>query len=302
MFKWLDAQQMPKPKLLITGASGFLGWHLCQAAQANWQVYGTYLRNCPTIVGVHLRQLDLSDPSATGEYFDQLRPDAVIHTAAQSQPNFCQIHPQVSAAINITASLHLAEQCATLAIPLLFTSTDLVFDGQSPPYKESDPVSPLSVYGKQKVHAEQGILNRHPGATICRMPLMFGAAPTAPSFIQSFVKTLRARQSLQLFADEFRTPVSGETAAAGLLLLLACQVTGIIHLGGSQRLSRYQFGQILAEVLQVSPTLLIPCSQADVPMPAPRPADVSLDSNLAGSLGHAPDSVKSQLLAIQDLL
>lgn len=293
---------MPFPKLLITGASGFLGWHLCQAAQANWQVYGLCHSKTPTLPGVTLTSLNLCNPQTVDDYLNQLAPAAVIHTAALSQPNACQLNPQLSYAVNVAASLQLAEVCARREIPLLFTSTDLVFDGKQAPYQETDPVAPVNLYGEHKVMAEQGILARHPQATICRMPLMFGAAPTAPSFLQGFVKTLRAGQPLPLFSDEFRTPVSGTQAAQGLLMVLAQRVRGIIHLGGSERFSRYEFGQILAEVLAVDPALLIPGQQADVPMPAPRPADVSLDSRLAFRLGYAPGSIRDQLLAIQTQL
>jgi dTDP-4-dehydrorhamnose reductase len=291
-------QQTHKPKLLITGASGFLGWYLCQAALPDWQVLGTYCTKACQLTGVELIRLDLCEPSQVQELFTTWQPNAVIHAAAQSQPNFCQLNPEVSQAVNVTASLTLANLCAETGIPLLFTSTDLVFDGQNAPYLESAPVSPLSLYGEQKVAAEVGILTRHPTATICRMPLMFGAAPTAVSFLQPFLKTLRAGEPLSLFEDEYRTPVSGATAAAGLLLMLKQHVQGIIHLGGSERLSRYQFGQILVEILQLPAAQLKACRQADVPMAAPRPADVCLDSGLAWSLGYQPQGIREQLLAV----
>jgi dTDP-4-dehydrorhamnose reductase len=291
-------QPASKPKLLITGASGFLGWHLCQATLADWHVFGGCWTKPCQIQGVEPIRIDLADPLQLKQLLATLQPAAVIHAAAQSQPNFCQLNPEVSQSINVTASLTLASLCAEAAIPLVFTSSDLVFDGQNPPYSESSPVSPLSLYGEQKVAAEVGILARHPKATICRMPLMFGVAPTAPSFIQSFIKTLEAGEPLSLFEDEYRTPVSGKTAAAGLLKMLHQGVEGIIHLGGSERLSRYQFGKILVDVLQLAATQLRPCQQSDVPMPAPRPADVSLDSRLAWSLGYQPTSIREQLREI----
>jgi dTDP-4-dehydrorhamnose reductase len=286
---------MPKPKLLITGASGFLGWYLSQAATANWQVYGTCWAKQPHMPGVKLIPIDLCNHAQVKHLFSRLQPAAVIHAAAQSQPNACQLNPQLSNAINVTASLHLAEVCAERGLPLVFTSTDLVFDGQHPPYTESAAVSPLNIYGEQKVAAEVGVLARHPAATICRMPLMFGAAPTASSFIQPFIKTLQAGKPLSLFADEYRTPVSGATAATGVLKILTQGFQGIIHLGGAERLSRYEFGQILVEVLQLPHAQLHPGAQADVPMPAPRPADVSLDSQLAFSLGYRPATIREQL-------
>ncbi|QLE56912.1 NAD(P)-dependent oxidoreductase [Nostoc sp. TCL26-01] len=285
-------------KLLITGASGFLGWHLCQEAQTEWEVYGTYYTHPLDIPGSKLVKVNLTDFTELKQIFREIQPDAVIHTAAQSQPNFCQTHPDESYIINVTASCNIAGLCADDAIPYAFTSSELVFNGLNSPYRESDRICPINIYGEQKVMAEVGILERYPLTAVCRMPLMFGnVPPTAKSFIQPFIQTLQAGKELNLFIDEFRTPVSGKTAAKGLLLALT-KVNGIIHLGGKERISRYDFGQILAEVFQLPATGIKACRQQDVKMAAPRPADVSLDSSLAFALGYQPLSIKEELAAL----
>lgn len=272
-------------KLLVTGSSGFLGWNLCQIAQQEWEVYGTYFSKTVDISGVKLIKTDLRNFQELKQLFEEIQPNAVIHTAAQSNPNFCQKNPEESSLINVTTSLNIAGICSDYSIPCAFTSTDLVFNGLNPPYRETDPVSPISIYGEQKVMAERGMLERYPKTAICRMPLMFGIAPIgASSFIQPFIKTLREGKELSLFTDEFRTPVSGNTAATGLLLALE-KVEGIIHLGGKERISRYYFGCLMADTLELPKENLKGCLQKDVPMAAPRPSDVSLDSAKAFSLG-----------------
>ncbi|WP_414578493.1 SDR family oxidoreductase [Anabaena sp. CCY 9402-a] len=282
-------------KLLITGASGFLGWHLCQIAKQNWQIYGTYYYHNIAISGINLIKLNLTDFAELKQAFREIQPDAVIHTAARSQPNFCQIHPQESHLINVTASSNIAGLCADYAIPCVFTSTDLVFDGLNAPYKETDAVCPVNIYGEQKVLAEIQMLERYPMTAVCRMPLMFGnATPTAKSFIQPFIEILNQRQELNLFIDEFRTPTSAKTAVQGLLLALE-KVNGIIHLGGKERISRYDFGRLLVDVFQLPAIGLKGCRQQDVQMAAPRPADVSLDSSKAFILGYQPKSIKEEL-------
>lgn len=282
-------------KLLVTGASGFLGWHVCQLAKLQWEVYGTYFANLVSSPSITLRKVDLTDLQELQRLFQEIGPEAVIHTAAQSSPNFCQTHPAETESINVTASANIAGLCADYSIPCVFTSTDLVFDGLNPPYKETDPVCPVNYYGEQKVRAEAEMLRRYPLTAICRMPLMFGrVTPTASSFIQPFIKNLREEKELSLFIDEFRTPVSGITAAKGLLLALE-KVDGIIHLGGKERISRYDFGRLLVEVLQLPGTGLKSCRQADVKMAAPRAKDVSLDSSMAFKLGYAPLSLREEL-------
>jgi dTDP-4-dehydrorhamnose reductase len=284
-------------RLLITGASGFLGWHLCRKATQAWEVYGTNNTCTLTIPNVTLVKVDLTDFQALKQLFSELEPAAVIHTAAYSKPNFCQEHPNESYHINVAASLNIAGLCCDRAIPCVFTSTDLVFDGLNPPYRESDRVSPISYYGEQKVAAEKGMLERYPKTAICRMPLMFGAAsPTASSFIQPFIKTLKAGKELSLFVDEFRTPVSASTAASGLLLAIEKQVAGLLHLGGKESVSRYQFGRLMAEVMKLPLEKIVTCQQKDVPMSAPRSPNVSLDSSKAFALGYQPRSLREELI------
>jgi dTDP-4-dehydrorhamnose reductase len=285
-------------KILVTGASGFLGWNLCQVAQSEWEVHGSYCQQPIEIPGINTHQINLTDPDSVVRTIDLIAPDAVIHTAAASSPNFCQAHPELSYQINVTASQGLAKICSLAKIPFVFTSTDLVFDGTHPPYRETDPVSPINLYGEQKVAAEQAILDTYPQANICRMPLMFGMAPpTATSFIQPWLKALAMGQVLQLFVDEYRTPVSAITAAQGLLLAIE-RSPNIIHLGGKERISRYEFGKLLVEAFGFNPSLLQPIYQRDLQMLAPRAADVSLNSNKAIKLGYHLPGLRMELRAI----
>jgi dTDP-4-dehydrorhamnose reductase len=282
-------------KLLITGASGFLGWNLCGVARATWQVYGTTFTHDINIPGIATINLDLGDFKQLKHCFATLQPDAVVHLAAASKPNYCQVHPHESYRLNVSVAEEIAACCAEAAIPLAFTSTDLVFDGLTPPYKETDPVSPICIYGEHKAQAEQRVLARYPQAAVCRMPLMFGrASPVAESFIQGFIRTLQKGEEIHLFTDEYRATTSATTAAKGLLLALD-SVAGLIHLGGKERLSRYEFGVLMAEVLGLPVSLIKPCQQQDVTMSAPRPPDVTLDSAKAFALGYAPLSLREEL-------
>lgn len=286
-------------KLLITGASGFLGWHLTRLAASTWEVYGTWRSRAVSLPGITQVQVDLTDFATVKAFFQELQPDAVIHLAAQSRANICETELEASYALNVTASSNLAGLCADRAIPCVFTSTDLVFDGRNPPYRETDAVSPVNRYGEQKAIAEVEMAKRYPQTAICRMPLLFGAVPPhAQSFLQPFIQTLREEKELKLFTDEFRTPASGSTAAKGLLMALE-KVQGLIHLGGKERISRYEFGRLMVEVLALPATGLSSCRQQDVKMAAPRPADVSLDSSKAFALGYQPLSIREELMALK---
>ncbi|MFA5205774.1 MAG: NAD(P)-dependent oxidoreductase [Lentisphaeria bacterium] len=276
-------------RLLLTGASGFLGWQVAGHAQDEWEIVGVACRHpVPLPRGLTSVTTDLTDGAAVRRLFAGVRPDAVLHLAALADPNACQREPERSRAVNVTASVTLAEACAAAGIPCVFASTDLVFDGRHAPYDEAAAAAPRNLYGEHKLLAEKEMRLRCPQLTVCRLPLMYGPpGPAAPGFVATALAAWRAGQPVRLFTDEFRTPALTADVAAGLFLALR-ERPAVLHLGGPERLSRHAFGLILAQLAGVDPTLVQPCRQADIPMAAPRPADVSLDSRRAFTLGYHP--------------
>ena len=289
-------------KLLITGANGFLGWNICRLAKGRWHLFGTVYSNQVEIPKVTTTRIDLTDYSELKRLFKEVRPDAVIHTAAASDPNDCQVNPGVSYGINVEASVNIALLCSDYMIPYVYTSTDLVFDGLKAPYQESDPVCPVNVYGEHKALAEERILNAYPQSAVCRISLMFGlSGPVAKSFIQPMLLAMKEGRELSLFVDEFRTPLSAATAVAGLFLALD-KVRGIIHLGGKDRISRHDFGKLMQRIFKFENAKIRPCKQDQIHMPALRPTDVSLDSSKAAALGFRPLPLIEELQNIYESL
>jgi dTDP-4-dehydrorhamnose reductase len=285
-------------RLLVTGASGFLGWHICNRAPEGYDVYGTVFSHRVRIPNTTTLRVDLTSSAELKRLFNDVRPDAVIHTAAVSDINLCQVERMRSYRLNVESSARIASLCADHMVPYLFTSSDLVFDGMKAPYRESDPVCPVNVYGEHKVQAEDSIRRYYPDAAVCRMSLMFGrSAPAAKSFIQPMIRAMKEGEELKLFVDEFRTPLSARAAVMGLFLVLH-RVSGIVHLGGSERISRYEFGRLMQNVFKMGRARITPCRQTDLELQAPRPADVSLDSSKAGGLGFKPASLIEELQQI----
>lgn len=267
-------------------------------ASKSWYVYGSFWKHPVKAAFFKPVRVDLTNAGGLKQLFEEVCPDAVIHTAAMANPEDCQQHPQAAYAVNVDATVAIARYCQARDIPLVFTSTDIVFDGLNPPYRETDPVSPVNIYGEHKVIAEQEILACYPQTTICRLPLMFGrSTPAGKSFLQPLLASMRGRQRIRLFKDEFRTPISADTGAAGLLLALG-GVTGILHLGGAESISRYQFGCLVAELFGFDPGLIIGGSQKDVNMLALRPPDVSLDSRKARALGFCQPDLTWELVRL----
>jgi dTDP-4-dehydrorhamnose reductase len=290
-------------KLLVTGASGLLGWNICKDAKNEWTTFGTVFSHHVEVAGVNILQADLTDFKGLKKLFQNIRPDAVIHTAAQTNPNLCQIHRTESKKINVDSSINIAGLCADYSTPCVFTSTDLVFNGLNAPYHEEDPVCPVNVYGEQKILAEEGMSKYYPKVTICRMPLMFGISGSGAgtNFIQPMIKAMGEGQALRLFVDEFRTPIGIQTAVYGIFMALE-KVIGLIHLGGIERISRYDLGKLLMDILGFRKARLLPCKQEDMVMAAPRPTDVSLDSTKAFALGYKPLPLSEEFNKLRGIL
>ncbi|MCO6478518.1 MAG: SDR family oxidoreductase [Phaeodactylibacter sp.] len=276
--------------ILITGVSGFLGSHLARLLQERGRPFtGIYNLKKPDIPA---EQLDLFDREEVMERLEEIRPTAILHLAAASSPNWCELHPKESQLINVDAAINLAAYARDAGIPFLFTSTDLVFDGQHAPYDEEWAPSPICTYGMQKAAAEQGVLLTYPEAAIVRLPLLYG---WGNNFMKQWVENLRAGQPLPAFVDEYRSPAYVEDAAHGLLLLLELGAAGFYHLGGPEPLSRFDMAVHIARAFGIDERLVQPGKQADVAMPAPRPADVSLSSEKAYALGYQPRGITHAL-------
>lgn len=287
-------------RLLLTGASGLLGWNVCRLKRLEYEILGVAHRHPIALEGVRCLSIDLTDRAETAGLFAKHKPHVVIHAAAATNVNWCQVNSMQSFGINVEVPRYVAALCAESAIPYVFISSDMVFDGLNPPYREQDPVSPVNRYGEQKARAEEAVVKENPEAVICRLPLMFGdPGPAAASFIQPMLEAMRAGRPLTLFTDEIRTPVSAGSAVEGIFLALR-ETTRIIHLGGRERISRYDFGHLLARVAGFEDAMLLPSSQGDVKMPAPRPRDVSLDSDRACRLGYSPGTLEDQLRMLLD--
>ncbi len=281
-----------KPTLLITGASGFLGYPLMLLARQQWAVTAVFRRRRPQIENVTTIQADLTDDAQLDDIFQSIRPHAIIHAAAVAQVGACQADPHGTEAINVLVPQRLAQKCASLGIDFLFTSSDLVFDGRQAPYDETAVTNPLSVYADQKIRAESNVLRCYPKALVCRLPLMFGPAPDAQeNFTAQMLTNMVAQRELTLFVDEYRTPVDSESAARGMLALLG-RAQGLLHLGGRTRVSRCDLGMMMADALAIAPTMIRTVGIADLNLSPPRSADCSLISRRAYAMGYDPAPLK----------
>src|SRR2546426_4718406 len=132
-------------KILLTGGSGFLGGNFCRIFAGEYSIYALWHQNPVNLKNIHSIQVDITDKAVLQKHLNEIRPDAVIHLAGYTDPNKCQLNPELSKKLNVEVSENVALACKALKIPMLFSSTDLVFDGEHAPYSEEDFPKPISI-------------------------------------------------------------------------------------------------------------------------------------------------------------
>jgi len=304
----LDQDDNPK-RLLITGIAGFLGQHLARVAHdAGYEVVGVLRSERSTPNMTASVRADLAEPETAREAIEQLEPDAVIHCAANARTAGCERSPKAAHRDNVVATEQLARACVgdERTIPLIVCSTDLVFDGKQPDgmYTEDDTTGPLNAYARSKLAMERMLAGAGSHAIIARLPLLFGppAAEGAPGcFLGTWAEHVRGGQELILFTDEWRTPLSAREASRGLLACLEHGTPGATyHIAGADRVDRYELGRQFAAYaagpMGFDASLMKAGVRADVPMPAARAKDVSLDGSRArNDLGFVPRPLDDEL-------
>ena len=268
-------------RVLVTGAGGLLGGRLTALLAGRHSVVAGGHRGA-TPDGLETIALDLLSPDSVEAALDGTAPDAVLHAAALADPDRCEREPEAAAALNVGASAFVARVCRQRGVRLVALSTDLVFPGDRPAWTEGDRPAPLLEYGRTKLAGEEATRIEHPGSVVARVALVvgcgFGPRPTAS---EAVAWSLGQGKRVRLFTDQFRTPIDAESLAEALSRLIGGTAAGLFHLGGPERLSRYDLGLRTARRLGLDEGLIDPARAAEHSAGAPRPADVSLDSSRA---------------------
>lgn len=267
-------------RILVTGASGQLGPFLLDELIAAGHEPIAWSGSTTAHRGpVAIRPVDLADPAALAAALDAADPDAILHAAAISQAAAVLRDPHRAEAVNVDSTRQIADWCARRDRRLVFTSTDLVFDGTRGMYREADPAESVLAYGRTKRRAEDYVTVL-PLGLVARLSLLYGPKRgDRDGFFDRSIASIRTGVPQSFFADEFRTPLDYPTAARALVLLVADpRPTGLLHLGGPERMSRHDLMRRSTIALGLDPALVVANLRSDAPMAEPRPADVSLDT------------------------
>ena len=292
---------MPK-KMFITGVSGLLGLNIAVALKERYELSGCYCTHPVALDRVRALKLDLTSFENTYRTLGQVRPDIIIHTAALTNVDACEADPQLAYQLNVGATLNIAKIANKLDAKLVHISTDQLFDGLGPWEKEEHTPSPLNVYGSTKLQAEEAVLKSCPDALVIRTNFYGWGTHLRTSFSDWILRDLRENHEITMFNDVFFTPILTDDLTNLIIELQNSAASGIYHIAGRERLSKFDFALKLADTFNYPTGKIIPASVEGFPFKAKRPKDMSLSSSKTEVLlGVRMPSVEEGLERLKNL-
>jgi dTDP-4-dehydrorhamnose reductase len=291
-------------KLLITGASGLYGSKLAALASTrNYEVYSGYSQDQPAY-GTPI-QFDISDKNRVEEAFKKVNPEVVVHAAALTDVDKCEINKELAWKINVEGTRNIAEAVKTTRAFLIYISTDYVFNGEIGQYKETDRPDPINYYGLTKLKAEELVKDLICEYCIARASVIYGSTPAAGkvNFALWLLNKLERNEQAKIVTDQWNSPTLNTNMADMTLEIIERKLTGTFHLSGATRISRYDFAKKIAQTFSLNSNLISPSPSTEFSWAAKRPKDSSLDTakaqqtlkNKPLQINHALERMKQEL-------
>jgi len=283
-------------RILVTGANGLLGGFLVpELVSHGHEVLATGLGPCrlcfPSGSAYAYRTLDITEPIQALEILQDWRPDHVVHAAAMTEVDPCELDPIACWHINVTATRFIASAVEALGASMTYVSTDFVFDGQKGPYRETDPTGPVNVYGCSKHIAEKAVMETVTRWSIARTVLVYGhSSNISRASLMTWVRSkLQAGETIRVVDDQIRTPTYAGDLAMGIRLLAECGAIGIFHLSGSDVLTPWDMALQTARYLNLDASRMLRVNAETFSQPARRPLRTGfLIEKARQELGYRP--------------
>lgn len=269
-------------RILITGASGLLGSKVAElAAGAGHDVYSGYLTHAPSH-GIPIK-LDVRDEASLRKAFERYRPEVVIHAAALTDVDKCEIERGLAWEINVGGTRNVARLSREYGAFLIYISTDYVFRGDRGMYREEDERGPVNYYGLTKLEGEDEVMRSAGEYCIVRPSVIYGARPASgkANFALWVLGKLGKGEEVDVAADQWASPTLSSNLAEMVLEVAERRLSGIYHLAGATRASRYDFAKMLARAFGLDERLVRPTTMDKIGWVARRPRDSSLDVSKA---------------------
>lgn len=244
-------------RILVTGARGMLGSDLMQALARE------------SLVGLSCGDLDVTNWEAVREVFRERAPAWVIHAAAHTDVDGCELHPETAYRVNALGTRNVARGAEETGAALLYVSTDYVFDGEKPdPYIEFDRPNPINVYGKSKLAGEMFVRDFCRRHCIVRTSWLFGK--NGKNFVRTMLRLAGEREEIRVVSDQAGSPTYTRHLARKICEIIASGRLGVYHVTNSGSCSWFQLAQAALQRRQRS-TRVVAIETGEYPTPARRP-------------------------------
>lgn len=267
-------------RILITGASGFIGTSFLEAyGREGNEVLGTYFKHAAP----NLKFLDVRDTESVKDLVKTFSPELIVHCAAMGRPDECERDPELANDVNVTGTKNIVEAARDINAAVAFLSSIYVFDGEKgSPYNESDKPSPLSVYGKTKVQAEESVLTLTHNIVL-RTDMVYGYNGEGKR--NGLVGVITNSQE-PLFLDDssLRQPTFLGDIPQALTKIIDDEAYGTYHLGGKERLTQLDLARKIESHVRESSSIHARTAESNL-VTAPRPKDLVIDTSKARGLG-----------------
>ena len=276
-------------RILITGAFGQLG-HSLQSILSKKSNYELICTGRKVKKGQEGIPLDIRNQVALKELINTTAPDILINLAAMTNVDACELNPKLAGEINVAGLEHI---CDSFKGKIIHLSTDYVFDGTSGPYKEDDPLNPISIYGKTKLASEHILLEKNIKNLVIRGNVLYDYSPnTSASFLNWVVFSLKSNQEIKVVEDQFNNPTWTRSMSDIIELSIENDLEGIIHWGDSVHISRFEFAKLIAKKFSLNESLIKPVLTSELNQPARRPLQSGLSTEkLVKMLDIIPPSI-----------
>ena len=298
-----------KTKILITGSNGLLGQKLILAMSpmpeveliatsrgANRSSFRDSYRYIP---------LDITSAEEVMHVFAQVKPDVVIHTAAMTHVDQCELNPKECNTLNVVAVQNVVDSCAVINAHLVHLSTDFIFDGTKGPLSEDEKPNPVSIYGHSKLKAEEIVQSGLKSWSILRTMLVYGVADemSRSNIVLWAKQSLEDGKHIKVVNDQFRTPTLAEDLAQACVLASLKRAEGIYNISGEELFSIAEFVYKIADFWHLDTSLVEEISTQSLAQPAMRPPRTGFIIDKAKSiLGYRPHSIQRGLQLVDEQL
>lgn len=278
-------------KYFITGGSGLLGQRLSTVADNDDEIVLSHNAN-PTKNTV---KCDITNLDEVKQVINREKPDVIIHCAAMTNVDLCEDEIEKAYLINGEGSGNMAQAAEEINAKIIYVSTDFVFDGQIGFYKENDTVNPLGIYAKSKYDGEVQVQKYSTNWAIARVSVLYGWHERQ-NFTTWIVNQLRQNNQINIVTDQINSPTLADNAGEAMFEIARQDKNGIFHTAGNNRISRYDFTELVAEAFDLNKDLINPTTSSEFVQKAPRPQDSSLNvSKVEKELGMKMETCAESL-------